>query len=113
MPIELPPQQVAALLSSYARGQRNATQQLRGAGRAGFISGPVGIGWPNEATLPLQRLPICRCEQAGKLEARAAGAEQLERTAVEANIDLAGGNASAAGPQRKKGRSSSAGAREK
>lgn len=57
---------------------------------------------PNEATLPLKRLPICRFKQAGKLEARAAGAGPLERTAVEANIDSAGGNASAAGPQRKK-----------
>lgn len=56
----------------------------------------------NEATLPLRRLPFCRFKQAGKLEARAATAKQLGRTAVAANIDLAGGNASAACALRKK-----------
>ncbi|KAL3244677.1 hypothetical protein MRX96_018654 [Rhipicephalus microplus] len=86
----------------HAANVTNVTQQLREAGRAGFISGPVDMGWTDEVSLPLQRLPICPREQAEKLEARATGAEQLERTALEANIDLAGGNAPAAGRQRKK-----------
>lgn len=81
--------------------QRNATQQLCEAGRAGFISGSAGFEELQQGDPAVAKLPICRLNRLATHGA-SRRRRQLGRTATEANIDLAGGNASAAGPQRKK-----------